>query len=78
MGGGVVDGEVATDDEHGLGFYRDRIGFTVVAGRTRERDDEDNHCKAAGSDGEESAEHGGEDGLDEIFHGRGKGWVSLK
>ena len=45
----------------------------VAAGRTRERDDEDDQREAADGEGEESAEYGGEDGLEEIFHGRWKG-----
>ena len=42
----------------------------VASRRARERDDEDDQREGADGDGEESAERGGEDGLEEIFHER--------
>ena len=50
----------------------------VAPRRACERDDEGDQHEAPAGDGKESTECGGEDGLEEIFHGRGKGWVSLK
>ena len=73
----VFDREPAADHEHRLRLHVHMGGGLSVAGRTGHPDQQHDEEEGGDEQGEDRAEGGGEDRLEEFFHGDGRGVAEM-